>query len=117
MTQTVWPQQLAATVKADLDRYARGTKKRASDALYRAGLSLEEHAKRLCPVDTGTLRASLHTVRIDAETVEVRDGVKYGKFVEYGTVKMQAQPFLRPAIYASEVDRAKIMGEALDGSD
>jgi len=115
MTQTVWPQQLAAVVKADLNRWAEKAKGDASEALYRAGLSLEKHAKRLCPVDTGTLRASLHTVRIDAETVEVRDGVKYGKFLEFGTVNMNAQPYMRPAIYASENERLRIMAEAFDG--
>jgi len=116
MTKTVWPQQLAGTVKVDMEQWWEGSKKEVGRALYASGLSLEAHAKRLCPVRTGTLRASLHTVQLRWDLVEVRDGVIYGKWVEYGTSKMAAQPYMRPAIYSSAPERRAILAEALDGS-
>jgi len=62
-------------------------------------LAVESHAKDLAPVDTGVLRASIHTIpRSPAPVIKVSDGVSYGVFQEYGTMKMKAQPFLRPAV-------------------
>ena len=61
-------------------------------------LALEGHAKRLAPVDTGRLRASIHTFPTKpSNVITVSDGVSYGAFQEYGTSKMKAQPFIRPA--------------------
>lgn len=61
-------------------------------------LNIEEHKKR--PGGTGTNRRS-----IDAEITQQGDGVKaelftasgYGGYLELGTSKMRAQPFLYPA--------------------
>jgi hypothetical protein len=116
MTKTVRPQQLAATVKADVNRWWTGKRPELARALYASGLSLEAHAKRKCPVRTGTLRASLHTVSIAWNIVEVRDGVAYGVWVEFGTSRMEAQPYMRPAVYSSEPERMDLMAEALNGS-
>jgi len=111
--KSVEPNQLAATIHADIDDWASAILGRKTEILYKMGVALERHAKRLAPVDTGTLRASIHTVKIDNYTVEVRDGVHYGVYQEYGTSKMAAQPFMRPAIYSSENDRRAVMLEAL----
>lgn len=55
-------------------------------------------ARRLCPVDTGALKASIQAVSVETgKTAEVVVGEEYGKFVEFGTYKMAAQPFLYPA--------------------
>ena len=53
----------------------------------------------------GTLRNSIRTEVIDKQTVKVvadaanSDRVQYGKFVEFGTSKMGARPFLYPAFF------------------
>lgn len=71
---------------------------RAREALLELMLSIEGHAKRLAPVDTGRLRASITTEpKRPADRIMVRDGVKYGIHQEFGTVNMAASPFLRPA--------------------
>lgn len=49
--------------------------------------------RRLAPVATGALRASIHP---DAEGVSV--GVAYAAYVEYGTADTAPQPFVNPAI-------------------
>ena len=53
----------------------------------------------------GTLQKSIRQEIIDEKTVKVvadavnDDLVQYGKFVEFGTFKMKARPFLYPAFF------------------
>jgi len=51
------------------------------------------YAKAYAPIDTGELRASIHKT-----TSGVTATAKHASYQEYGTYKMQAQPFMRPAI-------------------
>ena len=69
----------------------------------REALRIEGYAKEYAPVDTGRLRSSIHSQRAlgDPMTWYVGDGVHYGIYVEFGTSKMYAQPFLVPAVYQS----------------
>jgi len=59
-------------------------------------------AKRNAPVDTGRLRAGIHSeeAKVEYDSVEgkIVSDAPYSSFVEYGTARMAAQPFLRPAI-------------------
>lgn len=76
-------------------------------ALLRSVVRIEGSAKRMCPVDTGRLRSSItHALDRDARGLVgvVGTDVDYAPFVELGTSRAGAQPFLRPAL-ASEVGR------------
>lgn len=67
-------------------------------ALERVGMQAEGYAKDLCPVDTGNLRNSIgHKVDDAEQAVYIGTNVDYAPYVELGTVKMDAQPFLKPA--------------------
>jgi HK97 gp10 family phage protein len=58
-------------------------------------------AKARAPVQTGYLRSSIKSVGLSAgKSAEVRVEAPYAAFVEYGTYKMAAQPFLTPAVEA-----------------
>jgi HK97 gp10 family phage protein len=60
--------------------------------------NIQAYAITVVPVDTGRLQASIQTTR-DAPlqaTIGPR-GVEYCVYVEYGTYKMRAQPYMRPA--------------------
>ena len=71
---------------------------RLKQILLELMLAIEGHAKRRAPVDSGRLRASIHTYpKTPASVITVSDGVKYGNYQEFGTMKMKAQPFMRPA--------------------
>ena len=59
----------------------------------------------LCPVDTGELISSIDGFT-DRESVEVYADADYAQYVEYGTSKMEAQPYFRPAL-AAALERAK----------
>lgn len=67
-------------------------------ALEEIGLLAEGYAKKECPVDTGRLRNSItHAVVSRERSVYVGTNVEYGPYVELGTRKRAAKPFLRPA--------------------
>lgn len=86
--------------------------KAVSEAMARAleicGGKAETYAKQLAPVGTpestgipgyhgGTLRNSITHEQWDEKTEVIGSTVDYSKFVELGTYKMKARPFLRPA--------------------
>lgn len=71
--------------------------------LLKLGLQIEARAKDLCPVDTGRLRSSITSaLEEEGDTIVAVIGtdVEYAPFIEFGTQRMEAQPFLVPAAYA-----------------
>lgn len=66
--------------------------------LLRAGFEAEGLAKSAAPVDTGFLRGSLSTVASGPGEVTIGASAGYAPFIEYGTRRMKAQPFLEPAV-------------------
>jgi HK97 gp10 family phage protein len=61
---------------------------------------IQAAAVRKAPVLTGTLRRSIHTeTRALHDGAEARTGtnVEYAKYQEFGTSRMRARPYLRPA--------------------
>ena len=71
-------------------------------AIFQAVLMVEADARKLCAVDTSRLRASItHEVKEIAKGViqgKVGSSTSYSRFVELGTSKQSAQPYLRPAL-------------------
>lgn len=77
-------------------------------ALEKVGQTAERYAKLACPVGTpestgkkryigGTLRNSI-THTHDKNTAYIGTNVEYAPYVEMGTKKMAARPYLKPAI-------------------
>ena len=64
--------------------------------LEKIGLTAEGYAKAKAPVDTGRLRNSI-THEVDGNDVYIGSNVEYAPYVELGTSKQKAQPFLKPA--------------------
>lgn len=91
-------------------------------SIFEIGLAVQTQAKALCPVKRGRLRGSYTTqsrtqgtdvqavpeskasdkIRPPGADIEVLvgTGVEYGPYVEFGTVRSNAQPHLRPALDA-----------------
>jgi HK97 gp10 family phage protein len=90
--------ELKTTLKWDGDIVKLQGKKVVGKSLYDIGLVVEGQAKQLAPVDTGRLAGSISTEQIDKNQVEVGTNVSYAPYMEFGTVKTQAQAFLRPAL-------------------
>lgn len=56
-----------------------------------------------CPVDTGFLRSTAF-MQVTGDDVEIGFNAEYASYVEFGTYKMAAQPFLRPAFDNAELE-------------
>lgn len=67
--------------------------------LLAIGEEVAGDAIRKVPVDTGNLKNSIRSTRVSRKVIHVHDRTDYGIFVELGTFKMGAQPFLQPAVY------------------
>lgn len=87
------------TVNEDnTEEVSQGIVRAIDRALEEVGLAAEGFAKRRCPVDTGNLRNSItHVVESAEDAVYVGTNVEYAAYVELGTRRTQAQPYLRPA--------------------
>lgn len=79
-------------VKAAAEGIADAVRK----SLEEMGLAGEGFAKAKCPVDTGNLRNSI-THATDDTSAYIGTNVEYAPYVELGTVRTRAQPYLRPA--------------------
>jgi len=85
------------------------------ESVERIGLVAEGYAKAKCPVDTGRLRNSItHVLKGGiSPAVYIGTNVEYGKYVEEGTSKHDAQPFLKPAAKEHGSEHKAIMQESL----
>ena len=122
-------------VIANLRKYQFIKKKAIKDRLKKQAFKIELSAKKMCPVDTGRLRASLSTNWAGSSMSEGKtggqaksdDGVKkptgpkelvyavgtnvdYAEGVEQGTSKQSAQPYLFPAYFMHEGETIKAIG-------
>lgn len=78
------------------------------------GETAERHAKQLCPVDTGRLRNSItYQVQANEDAVLIGTNVEYGKYVELGTSRMKAQPYLKPALVNYKDEYKQIMNDVI----
>ena len=85
--------QNAKSVNSELFRYGKRSAKGILKELQITGLKVESKAKVRAPIDTGRLRSSIAT-KTDKNSVTVSTNVEYAPFVEHGTVKMKARPYL-----------------------
>jgi HK97 gp10 family phage protein len=72
---------------------------------------IETTAKIRCPVDTGALRASIQSEMTGETSGQVGTNITYAIFVEYGTSKAPAQPYMTPA---AEGERRHYMRKMTD---
>ncbi len=75
-----------------------------------ASSHVEQTAISLAAVDTGYMKSQIRRVGQNT-TWFVEANASYSGFVEYGTRKMRAQPFMRPAL--ASIDWDAILSEAL----
>lgn len=75
--------------------------KNVYNAMQIASNIIVDSAKVKCPVRTGRLRNSIDfKVNISSHNIvsEIGTDVYYSGYVEFGTVRMAARPYLRPAL-------------------
>lgn len=85
-------------------------------ALEEIGLLAENYAAKRCPVDTGNLRGSItHEIDTGDNAVYIGTNVEYAPYVELGTSRQKAQPFLRPAASEHGAQYRQVLKKALGG--
>lgn len=126
--------ELAEALRELGPRVARNTLRRAVSA---GAVVIRNDARSRAPVDTGEMKKDIQVKRerdnrglmVANYSVFVRTGKKsrlsgakrdvnkdsfYWRFVEFGTAKMAAQPFMRPAFEAKKEEAVARIGEVLD---
>lgn len=127
--------ELAAAMRELPERVAKNALR---SAVSSAAAVVRDEAKLRAPVDTGEMKRDIMIKRerdakggpmVATYSVYVRSGKKsrlagkkrnvqrdsfYWRFVEYGTAKMPAQPFMRPAFQAKKEAAIDAMREKLD---
>lgn len=98
------------------EKFNRNMTRALKDGLRKSALVVERKAKIYSPVDTGTLRRSIKTERVEGEidgfSVTIAPSVSYAAAVEFGGKKPRKQgriPYMRPALRDSEGQIRNIM--------
>ncbi len=79
------------------DAFLDSVKKNAKAILAEVAEKVSVSAKKIVPVKTGALRESIEVNQEDL-TAHIGSDLHYAGYIEAGTSKMSAQPYLRPAL-------------------
>ena len=66
-------------------------------SLYQSAALVEGQAKAKAPTDTGHLRQSI-TKDVNKDNATIGTNVEYAPYVEFGTRRQKAQPYLLPSL-------------------
>jgi HK97 gp10 family phage protein len=103
-------------VVANLKKVQNTARNRLEQGLLNSALIVERDAKKKAPVDTGRLRDSItHETDFGSgdPSVTVGTNVEYAPYVEFGSSKAAAQPFLYPALTENKSKILKEIAKAL----
>lgn len=95
---------IAASIRVVSNRLPQGAALLRSgipEAVTKAAADGAERARGYAPVDTGELRGSIGHRSTGAASAEFFAGAEHNAHIEWGTYKMAAQPYLRPAAEAT----------------
>ena len=106
---------MAVTFTSHAPEVLKGAEGAKARALEMIGGVAESYAKAACPVDTGRLRNSITHARLDESTEVIGTNVEYAPYVELGTHKMAAKPYLRPAAENHAAEYKAIAEQAYRG--
>tara|TARA_R110000868_G_scaffold34930_6_gene125582 strand:- start:1459 stop:1770 length:312 start_codon:yes stop_codon:yes gene_type:complete len=81
-----------------LPTIAAGASAKVGAALAKTAFDTEAAAKVLVPRDTGALANSIGAEQLGPLSWRVNAAAEYAIYVEVGTYKMNAQPYLDPAL-------------------
>ena len=84
-----------------IERMIENVQEEVKGALTESALLVERDAKIKVPVDTGRLRSSIsHSEEFEADNpaVVVGTNTEYASYIELGTSRQAAKPFLYPAL-------------------
>ena len=79
------------------DAFLDAVKTNAETILSIVARKIAASARQIVPVDTGALKSSIE-IRQESLKAHIGSDLHYAGYVEAGTSKMSAQPYLRPAL-------------------
>ena len=95
---------MSVTVTVTFDKFpqiAAALPDKTRAVVRKASFDVEGQAKSRVPVDTGALKNSISTEFEDGGlTGVIAPHMEYATFVEFGTKRMSAQPYMTPAAEA-----------------
>ena len=92
---------IADTVTPKLAAFKGRIEHEVETELDPVGADMEDHAKSLVRVRTGILRSTIYH-KATGLVLDFGATADYASYNEFGTSRMSAQPFMRPALDASE---------------
>ena len=95
----------------NIDGVMEGQRKRLEAKLWLAAGIVEKHIKLQCPVDTGNLKGNTDRRVISRDRVRVFNNTEYAPYVEFGTYKMDANPFMRRGYRRAKAEIRKVFGK------
>lgn len=102
------------TISDNSDIFLNALPEQIEAALIAIGATAESHAKDICPVDTGRLRNSItFAVDMNENAAYIGTNVEYAAFVENGSSKRKARPYLRPAATEHSEEYRELVRQAL----
>jgi HK97 gp10 family phage protein len=101
--------------KAAMERFDSGLQSHVQRQLESWAEAVKALAKQLVPVRTGHLGDSIYA-KISEWVTEIGSEAAYALFVELGTRRMRAQPYLFPAIQEHLPKLEQIVCEAIDAA-
>lgn len=88
-------EELGATAEATIDA--------AASAMKTTTGQVQAKAKQIAPKRTGVMAGNINVKPVKKTSTSVTGTIEaekyYSSFVEFGTYKMHAEPFMRPAVY------------------
>lgn len=95
---------MSVTISVTFDKFpqiAAAMPEKTSQVVRKASFDIEGQAKSRAPVDTGALKNSISTeFENNGLTGIIAPHVEYATYVEFGTKRMSAQPYMVPAAEA-----------------
>lgn len=104
---------------AEVERLGKAGNRIENAALREAGDAVKTSIQNETPTRSGKLKASISVSRVKTKggikQVEVGPGPDgyYGKFLEFGTVKMRANPFMSRGYETSKAKAERIIEEEI----
>lgn len=103
-----------AQLQRNLARLAGAQRRQAQrDGLEAGARIVETHAKLLVPVDTGFLRSSITVDEVTPLEAIIGPHTDYAEHVEFGTSRMAAQPYMRPALDEHEGEIVQAVSDTI----
>ena len=91
-------EQLGATAEATIEA--------AASAMKTTTGQVQAKAKEIAPKRTGVMAGNINVMPVKKSSTSVTGTIEaekyYSSFVEFGTYKMSAEPFMRPAVSAGQ---------------